>query len=76
LETIPHVHAMPCPYLPYDAQEIERRYDSELDLINKRQKKEMSKQESQHIQQFKAKLKTIKSQQVLPLLCVCGGGGG
>ena len=45
-------------------QDIERRYEIELELINKRQKKEVTRQESLHIQQFKSRLKAVKSQQV------------
>lgn len=45
-------------------QDIEKRYESERELLTKQQKKETDRQEHQHIQQFKAKLKQIKSQQV------------
>ena len=48
-------------------QEIEKRYESELELINKRQKKEVSRQESQHIQQFRSRMKLLKSKQVCSL---------
>ena len=33
-------------------------------MINKRQRKEVSRQESYHVQQFKSRLKYIKAQQV------------
>ncbi len=38
----------------------------------KRQKKEIERQESQHIQQFKARLKYVKTQQVCMLMWRCG----
>lgn len=47
-----------------DVQDLEKRYESELEVISKRQKKEVSKQESQHVQQFKSRLKYTKIQQV------------
>ena len=52
-----HVHVVPL-------QEGERRYESELELMCKRQKKEVERQEGHHIQQFKARLKGVKTQQV------------
>ena len=45
-------------------QDLEKRYESELEVINKRQKKEIGRQESYHVQQFKSRLKYVKSQQV------------
>lgn len=45
-------------------QDGEKRYDSELELMLKRQKKEIERQEGQHIQQFKTRLKFSKTQQV------------
>ena len=45
-------------------QELQKRYESELELMNKRHKKESDKQESHHVQQFRSKAKTLKTQQV------------
>lgn len=45
-------------------QELQKRYESELEMMNKRHKKESDKQESLHVQQFRSKAKTLKTQQV------------
>ena len=48
----------------YCSQELDKRYESELEVMNKRQRKEIEKLEIQHIQQFKSKSKQLKSDQV------------
>ena len=43
---------------------MERRFEQLLEAMTKRQKKEMERLEQNHIQQFKARAKTLTSAQV------------
>ena len=61
---------------------MEKRFDVELEVLEKRQKKEIEKLEVQQINQFRVKSKQLKADQVHGAVCVqCrnrqkdGGGG-
>ena len=52
------------------SQELEKRFDVELDVLEKRQKKETEKLEVLQINQFRIKSKQLKADQVhVTVLC-------
>lgn len=49
---------------------MEKRFDVELEVLEKRQKKEIEKLEVQQINQFRVKSKQLKTDQVHVAVCV------